>query len=94
MFRGRSAIEIMVIAFTGVIAFMVVFTGITVAIVKIKDPNADTDTAVASLTSVVASILAALLGLVAGKSESLTSTRQRVGEDEETTVYERPHDPP
>lgn len=89
--KGRSAIEIMVIVFTAVIAIAVLGIGATVAFVKIRDPAADVSTAVSSLTSVVASILAALLGLVAGKSETLGSTRQRPGEDEETSVYERPH---
>ena len=90
MFRGRSAIEIMVIVFTFVIAAAVLGTGFTVALVKIRDPDADVSTAVSSLTSVVASILAALLGLVAGKSESLGSTRTRPDEDQESSVYERP----
>jgi hypothetical protein len=93
VFRGRSAIEIMVIVFTFVIAASVVGTGILIAIVKIQDPASDVSTAVSSLTSVVASILAALLGLVAGKSEALQSTGTRPGEEQKSTVYERPQPP-
>jgi hypothetical protein len=94
MFKNRSAIEIMVIVFTGVIAVAVLGTGATVAIVKIRDPQADVGTAVSSLTSVVASILAALLGLVAGKSESLSSAAKRPDEEGEHSVYERPDEHP
>lgn len=94
MFKGRSAIEIMVIVFTCVIALSVVGIGSATAFVKIRDPNADVSTAVSSLTSVVASILAALLGLVAGKSEALNTVEKRPGEDKETTVYQRPPPPP
>jgi hypothetical protein len=97
MFRNRSAIEIMVISFTMLLAFIVVLTGITIAVAKIKDPEADVDTAVSALTSIVASILSALLGLVAGKSEALQTSQKRPEEQGEFTVYERPdehpHDP-
>jgi hypothetical protein len=92
MFKGRSAIEIMVVVFTFVIAVTVMGLGLAVGIVKIRDPSADVGTAVSSLTSVVASILAALLGLVAGRSDALGSTSKRA-DNSEATVYERPPKP-
>jgi hypothetical protein len=84
----------MVIVFTLVISLSVIGTGLTVTIVKIKDPNADVSVAVSSLTSVIASILAALLGLVAGKSEALNSTQKRPDEEGAHNVYERPDEHP
>jgi len=92
--KGRSAIEIMVIVFTFVIALSVLGTGVFITISKLQDPAADVSTAVSSLTSVVASILAALLGLVAGKSEALQNTGTRPGDEKQSTVYERPREPP
>ena len=94
MFKNRSAIEIMVISFTFLLAFVVVLTAITISIAKIKDPQADVDTAVSALTSIVASILSALLGLVAGKSEALQTSQKRPEEEGEYTVYHRPEEHP
>ena len=65
MFRGRSAIEILVITFTLVIASGMVFFGGVVVVVEVTNPEADTDAVVDALSHAVATILGALLGLLA-----------------------------
>ena len=99
MFRGRSAIEIMVIVFTMLLCIIVVMVSATVSYVKITSPASDISTAISFLTSVVSAILAALLGLVAGRSEALNATRERIDDPvyqrslsatHENPVYQRP----
>ena len=75
--RRRSTIELMVIAFTAVVCFTLVMTGIIVAIVEIRDPETDTDTIVQSLISLISGILGALLGLIAGRSSATAQLHQR-----------------
>lgn len=82
----------MVVTFTFLLAFIVVLVGCTISYVKITNPEADISTAVSSLTSVVSAMLAALLGLVAGKSDALNTTQTRPGKKERSTVYERPEE--
>ena len=71
MFKGRSAIEILVIVFTLTIAIVIIGFGGAIAFIKIRDPKVDVTDAARALIGVVASILSALLGLMAGKSEML-----------------------
>ena len=66
--RNRSVIEVMVLTFTFIVGFTLIMTGVTVAIIEIKNPQADTDTIVQSLISLISGILGALLGLIAGKT--------------------------
>jgi amino acid transporter len=77
MFRNRSVVEIMVLIFTIVVAFAIVSTGAMVAILEIKDSSVDTDGIVNSLLSIISGILGALLGLLAGKSESMNTMGRR-----------------
>lgn len=72
--RHRSVIEIMVLTFTFVVGFSLIMTGVVVAIVEIRNPEADTSTIVQSLISLISGILGALLGLIAGKNSSSSST--------------------
>lgn len=74
MFHNRSVVEIMVILFSLVVSFSLLATGAMVAIVEIRDPTADTDTAVDVLFTAITVILGALLGLLAGKAESGTTS--------------------
>lgn len=79
MFKHRTAIEVMVIIFTLAIGFSILVLVLTIMVVKIKDPDASVGGAVNFLTSTIAAILAALLGLVAGK----TSQLNKVPEEEQ-----------
>ena len=70
MFAGRSVIEVIVLTFTLVAGLSLILLGVTIAIIEIKDPQADTSAAVETLTSVVSAIIGALLGLLAGRAEA------------------------
>ena len=70
MFKGRSVIEIMVLVFTGIVAFTLVGLGVIILVVEVRHPNADTALLVNTMMSLVSGILGALLGLIAGKSNS------------------------
>jgi predicted MFS family arabinose efflux permease len=67
--KNRSVIEVMVLVFVFTVCFVLVGTTITIGIVEIKNPQADTATSVQSLVSIISGILGALLGLLAGKSQ-------------------------
>jgi hypothetical protein len=75
--RGRSVVEIMVLTFTFVVAFAILATGALVAILEIRDPAVDTGEITNTLLSIVAGILGALLGLLAGKSTVGTDMDKR-----------------
>ena len=70
MFKGRSVIEIMVLVFTFVVAFAICGLGILIVIVESNNPEADTGVIANTLSTLVSGILGALLGLIAGKSQS------------------------
>jgi len=68
MFNGRSVIEIMVIVFTFIVAFMIVGLGVMIMVVEFVHPESDTGLIANTLMSLVSGILGALLGIIAGKS--------------------------
>ena len=68
MFKGRSTIEIMILVFTFVVAFMIVGLSVLVLLIEMRTPEADTGIISNTLMSLVSGILGALLGLIAGKS--------------------------
>ena len=80
--KGRSVIEVMVLSFTFIVGFTLIMTGVTVAIIEIKNPASDTDTIVQSLISLISGILGALLGLIAGKTAAVDDLAKRPGHDE------------
>jgi hypothetical protein len=69
LFRDRSVVEVMVLAFTFVIASAIIILGTAIAVVEIVNPNADTSGAATALFNIITGMMGALLGLLAGKSE-------------------------
>jgi len=82
MFRNRSVVEIIVLTFTLVVGASLLGLGGIIAINEIRDPATDTSAAVQSLVSVLSGIIGALLGLLAGKAERLSSLTSRPEERE------------
>jgi len=74
---GRSTIEIMALLLTGTVCFLVLTSGVAIMVVEIFHPESDTDTAVNALSDTLSLILGALLGLLAGRSDT-TSGRQEL----------------
>jgi uncharacterized membrane protein HdeD (DUF308 family) len=72
--KGRSVIEIMVLAFTFIVAFMIIGLGVMIIIVEVNHPEADTGLIANTLMSLVSGILGALLGLIAGKSSAVSGS--------------------
>jgi hypothetical protein len=68
--KGRSVIEIMVLVFTFVVAFAICGLGVLIVVVEANNPEADTGVIANTLSTLVSGILGALLGLIAGKSQS------------------------
>jgi UPF0716 family protein affecting phage T7 exclusion len=89
MFKGRSVIEIMVLFFTFIVGFSLLATGATIAIIEIRNPTADTDAANETLFTAITIVLGALLGLLAGKSSSMSELGKRPGETEPKDITER-----
>lgn len=86
--RNRSVIELLVLALTFVVGATLVGAGVTIGIIEIRDPEADTSIAANILINTVSTILGALLGLLVGRSrftEELTRhphEREPDGDDE------------
>ena len=72
--KGRSVIEIMVLVFTFIVAFMIVGLGVMIIVVEVNHPEADTGLIANTLMSLVSGILGALLGLIAGKSSAVSGS--------------------
>lgn len=70
----RSVVEIMTLAFTFLITFVIVVGTAAVAIAEIFNPEVDTSQVLDALTGIITGILGALLGLLAGKSEAVNTT--------------------
>lgn len=66
--RNRSVVEIMVLVFTFVVAFMLMGVGTMIIVVEMRNPQADTALVASTLMNIVSGVVGALLGLIAGKS--------------------------
>lgn len=66
----RSVIEIMILTFTFVVALFILGFSVVVSVVKIKDPSADVTNITDRLSALITGILGALLGLIAGRSNT------------------------
>jgi len=71
--NSRSVVEVMTLVFTFLIAFVIVFSAVTVVVSEIINPEGDTTQVIDGLTSIITGILGALLGLLAGKSEAVNT---------------------
>lgn len=65
----RSAVEILVLVLTGVVAFYIVSATTLVIVIELNDPTSDTSGLVNSLSAMITGVLGALLGLIAGRSD-------------------------
>jgi len=84
--KNRSVIELLVLGLTFIVGFVLVGASVTIAIIEIRDPEADSSTAANVLINIVSTILGALLGLLVGRSrltEELTR-HPHEREDDET----------
>lgn len=81
--QDRSVIEVMVLRFTWVVVVIVMGLGASIVVLEVRDPTNDTTLMVASLMSLVTGILGALLGLLAGKSETDTLHHRREAGDDD-----------
>ena len=81
--NSRSVVEVMTLVFTFLIAFVIVFSAVTVVISEIIHPEGDTTQVIDGLTSIITGILGALLGLLAGKSEAVNTPPTPPPEHEE-----------
>ena len=71
--RTHSVIDVMVITFTALIAFTILFGAVAVMVIEIIDHTTDTSQITDALTSMITAILGALLGLIAGRSETMNT---------------------
>lgn len=75
--KGRSVMEVIVLALTGLVFFILIIAALTVAIIEVRDPGVDTSTAVERLTNIVVAILGVLLGLLTGRAERMSRLDDR-----------------
>lgn len=81
--KDRSVMELMILTFTAVVALFILGAGGAIAIIEIRDPSVDTSVAAQALLSVVTAILGALLGVLAGRSETLRKPPKPPKEDDD-----------
>jgi uncharacterized membrane protein len=66
----RRIIEILILVLTAIVGFYIVSATIIVFVTELRDPRADTSDITNRLSDIVTGILVALLGLIAGRSQS------------------------
>lgn len=81
--RNRSVLELMVMAFTGLVVIAILTMGATIAVIEIRDPTVDTSAAGNALLSVITAILGALLGILAGRSTAFQKELSDHHDDDE-----------
>ena len=81
--RERSVIELMVLILTLVVGLTMIGFGIAIAVIEIRDPEADTSQGSAVLINLISTTLGALLGLLAGRSVFSRDLERRPEDDEE-----------
>lgn len=80
--KYRSAVEIIVITLTFIVAFVIVAMSIGLLVVEIKDPETDTSVLTATLMSLTSAILGTLFGMLISKGEQINK-RPDTKEDDE-----------
>jgi hypothetical protein len=71
--RGRSAIELMTLMLTATVCLSLLFFGVAIAIYAFINPGADLSGVIGVMSDIVSMVLGALLGLLAGRSETITT---------------------
>lgn len=89
MFKNRSVIEIMVLWFSFIVGFIMLATGATIAIIKIKQPEVNTDRATDTLFTAITIVLGALLGMLSVKGAARNDLYKRTDEEIGKDVTER-----
>ena len=69
--KYRSAVEIIVIMLTFIVAFVIVAMSIGLLVVEIKNPETDTSVLTATLMSLTSAILGTLFGMLISKGEQI-----------------------
>jgi hypothetical protein len=67
----------MVLGFTAVAAISILALGGVILAVVLSNPTADVSAAVQGLTAIISGIVGALLGLLAGRSDSMAALANR-----------------
>ena len=80
--KYRSAVEIIVIMLTFIVAFVIVAMSIGLLVVEIKNPETDTSVLTATLMSLTSAILGTLFGMLISKGEQINK-RPDTKEDDE-----------
>ena len=80
--KYRSAVEIIVIMLTFIVAFVIVAMSIGLLVVEIKDPETDTSVLTATLMSLTSAILGTLFGMLISKGEQINKRPDDKEDDE------------
>lgn len=69
--RHRSAVEIIVITFTLVVAFILVGLSIGLIVIEVTNPESDTAVLTSTLMSLTSAILGTLFGMLISKGDRI-----------------------
>jgi len=82
--RDRSTGEILVILIAGTVCFSVMAGGATIGIIEIMHPEADTSSALGTLSDVINTLIGLMAGFLAGRTdtqqEAITTIHKRLDE--------------
>ncbi len=75
--RSRSTTDLLILMIAATICFAVLAAGAAIAIVEIKNPNADTSVASKAIQDVLNTLIGLLAGFLAGRTQSVQESRQK-----------------
>ena len=81
-FRERPTADLIVVALTFVVCFIVVFTSVVVVVAEVIHPEGDTTQVVARVAGLVTTMTGAIIGYIAGRGVPRTNG----GEQSSTSV--------
>jgi hypothetical protein len=71
--KNRSVMEIIVLTFTLIIAFVIVGLSSALIFLEVRDPSTDTSVLTATLSSLVSAIFGVLVGTMINKGDKINS---------------------
>ncbi len=80
--KNRSAVEIIVIMLTFIVAFVIVIMSIGLLVAEIRNPESDTSVLTATLMSMTSAILGTLFGMLISKGEQINKRPDDKEDDE------------
>jgi hypothetical protein len=81
LLAGRSTTDLLILMIAGTVCFAVLAFGAAVAVIEIRNPDADTSTAASAISDILNTLIGLLAGFLAGRTDALRTLRREQDND-------------